>query len=131
MRCLERWYSRNIVALSGAHVEVVFGFTSQNYGSVGTLLSTKNAGVKGNQITQPMIWNGQEFTNLGANMPFFINEVKSFAVLFTAASVKNYSIFELPKADFAIIDLLFNMKPFIRQQLNLFFDGLKTQVAAE
>ena len=55
MRCLERWYSRNTVALSGAHVEVVFGFTSQNYGSVGTLLSTKNAGVKGNQITQPIL----------------------------------------------------------------------------
>jgi len=42
-------------------VEVVFGFTSQNYGSVGTLLSTKNAGVKSNQITQPKLISASIF----------------------------------------------------------------------
>jgi len=55
-------------------VEVVFGFTSQNYGSVGTLLSTKNAGVKGNQITQPMLyWWEKRNVKQPKRVSFFVN----------------------------------------------------------
>ena len=58
-------------------MEVVFGFTSQNYGSVGTLLSTKNAGVKGNQITQPRLNHHPNEALIFKDLEIVWNELKT------------------------------------------------------
>ena len=69
-----------------------------------------------------LIWNGQEFSNLEDKMPLFIKDVKGFAVLFTAASVKNYygSLFQTIIADWAIYKLWGSTDHQIKQHLTVF-----------